>query len=72
MLGAVVPLQVHPGTHRQALRGTISYEPPSHLADGGDSVTFTVTNLVGTLTYDAANHDPDGDSNGTSITVTKI
>lgn len=35
--------------------------------------TFTVTGVShGTLTYDAtANHDPDGDSNGTSITVLK-
>jgi len=40
---------------------------------GGSSVTFTVTNVThDTLTYDAtANHDPDGDSDGTSITVTK-
>jgi hypothetical protein len=37
------------------------------------SVTFTVGNVThGTLTYTAAsNHDPDGDSNGTSITVLK-
>ncbi len=39
----------------------------------GTSVTFTVTNLSKTgYIYDsAANTDPDGDSNGTSITVTK-
>ena len=37
------------------------------------SVTFTVDNVShSTLTYDAtANHDPDGDSNGTTITVNK-
>jgi hypothetical protein len=37
------------------------------------SVTFTVTNLSGAgYTYaSSANHDPDGDSNGTSITVSK-
>ena len=37
------------------------------------SVTFTVTGVShATLTYNSAgNHDPDGDSNGTSITVTK-
>ncbi len=37
------------------------------------SVTFTVTSLTKSgLTYAAsANHDPDGDSNGTSITVAK-
>ncbi len=36
------------------------------------SVTFTVDNVTDTLTYDStANHDPDGDSDGTSITVPK-
>ena len=36
------------------------------------SVTFTVTNVTSPLTYSAAgNHDPDGSSNGTSITVMK-
>jgi serine protease AprX len=37
------------------------------------SVTFTVSNLVGTdYTYNSiANHDPDGDSTGTVITVNK-
>lgn len=37
------------------------------------SVTFTVTDVShGTLAYDSnANHGPDGDSNGTEITVTK-
>ena len=37
------------------------------------SVTFTVEDLSeGSSTYDAtANHDPDGDSDGTSITVFK-
>jgi hypothetical protein len=37
------------------------------------SVTFTVDNVThATLTYNSAdNHDPDGDSNGTSITVNK-
>lgn len=37
------------------------------------SVTFKVTNVVyGTLTYVAGdNHDPDGDSNGTSIKVSR-
>jgi hypothetical protein len=37
------------------------------------SVTYTVTNLSATgYTYDAAaNSDPDGDSNGTSITIVK-
>lgn len=38
---------------------------------GGTSVTFTVTNVAGAgLTYNAAaNADPDGDSNGTAITI---
>jgi hypothetical protein len=37
------------------------------------SVTFGVVNVAqATLTYKSAdNHDPDGDSNGTSITVSK-
>jgi serine protease AprX len=37
------------------------------------SVTFTTSNLSKSgYTYNAAaNHDPDGDSNGTQITVTK-
>lgn len=39
---------------------------------GLTSITFCVTNVTGTLTYDAAaNHDPDGDSNGTCVTVNK-
>lgn len=39
----------------------------------GDSITFTVTGVAhDAFTYDApGNHDPDGDSNGTSITVSK-
>jgi hypothetical protein len=37
------------------------------------TVIFTVTNVISpSLTYDpAANADPDGDSNGTAITVSK-
>jgi hypothetical protein len=37
------------------------------------SVSFTVTNVVlGTFAYNpASNHDPDGDSNGTNISVAK-
>ena len=40
---------------------------------GGTEVTFTVTGVThDILTYDAtANHDPDGDSDGTIITVSK-
>jgi uncharacterized repeat protein (TIGR01451 family) len=39
----------------------------------GDSITFTVTDVAhGAFTYSAAdNHDADGDSDGTSITVWK-
>ena len=44
--------------------GSISRNKPS--------VTFTVTNVTSSLTYAAAgNHDPDGSSNGSSITVIK-
>jgi hypothetical protein len=36
------------------------------------SVTFSVTNVTKSgYTYNAANHDVDGGSNGTTITVTK-
>ena len=36
------------------------------------SVTFSVTGLAGSgYTYNGANHDPDGDSDGTSITIAK-
>lgn len=43
------------------------------LAAKTTSVTFTVTGVThATLTYNSsANHDPDGDSNGTVITVSK-
>jgi hypothetical protein len=42
-------------------------------APGSGSVTFTITNLSKSgFSYAAAsNHDPDGDSDGTAITVTK-
>ena len=40
--------------------------------NSGSSVTFVVTNVTDTLTYDdVANHDPDGDSDGTTFTVFK-
>jgi hypothetical protein len=40
---------------------------------GNSTMTWTVTNVThASLTYDsAANTDPDGDSNGTSITANK-
>jgi hypothetical protein len=39
----------------------------------GQSATFTVTGLTKSgVTYQpAANHDPDGDSNGTTITIVR-
>jgi hypothetical protein len=38
----------------------------------GTSATFAVTNVSAGLTYNsAANHDPDGDSTGTSITLAR-
>ena len=50
--------------------GTCVVLVPS-LRRGTKSVTFTVTNVtMPGQTYDpSANQDPDGDSNGTSITV---
>ena len=45
----------------------------SPLNNGVDSVTFTVDSITaaGYIYYDADNHDPDGDSDGTSITVSR-
>ena len=44
-----------------------------NISNGAKAATFTVTAVQpSTLTYNAAaNHDPDGDSNGTSIAVRK-
>ena len=51
--------------------GTVTFSTGN--MSGGTGVTFTVTGVThDMLTYDAtANHDPDGDSDGTSITVSK-
>jgi len=51
--------------------GTVTFSTGNMAS--GDSVTFTVTNVThDTLTYDfKANDDPDDDSDGTSITVSK-
>lgn len=45
----------------------------NNISQNGSSITFTVTNVThSSNTYSAgANHDPDGDSNGTAITVLK-
>ncbi|MCA9926513.1 MAG: S8 family serine peptidase, partial [Anaerolineales bacterium] len=45
----------------------------SNISKNSSSVTFTVSNVThATLVYNSgANHDPDGDSNGTSIVVLK-
>jgi serine protease AprX len=52
--------------------GTVSFTSPS-LTKRIGSVTFTITGVTGaTLAYDSsANHDADGDSDGTRITVYK-
>jgi len=49
--------------------GTASYQ--TGWFNGSGSVTFTVNDVThATLTYNAGdNHDPDGDSDGTSITI---
>ena len=53
-----------------ATDGTVTFSTGT--IAGGESVTFTVDGLAGTLAYEStANHDPDGDSDGTTITVTK-
>jgi len=44
----------------------------NNLKNGVSSVDFTVSNLSGAFPYQpSANHDPDGDSNGTSINLAK-
>jgi hypothetical protein len=47
--------------------------PRAGIPKNTGSVTLTVTNVaLGTFVYQpASNHDPDGDSSGTAITVTK-
>lgn len=40
-------------------------------AKSAASITFTVTSLSGATYSSAANHDPDGDSNGSTLTVLK-
>jgi len=49
--------------------GTVSYQ--AGWINGSGSVTFTVNDVThATLTYDPlGNHDPDGDSDGTSISI---
>ena len=55
--------------HRANGRCTIT---SSSIAKRTGSVTFTVTSVAAALPYvAAANGDPDGDSNGTSIVVAK-
>jgi hypothetical protein len=49
------------------------YVLSNQVAGSSGSVTFTIMNMTkGGFSYTpSANHDPDGDSNGTTITVTK-
>jgi hypothetical protein len=51
--------------------GTVTFSTGNMAS--GDSVTFKVTDVThDTLTYDStANHDPDGDSDGTTIILSK-
>ncbi len=60
-----------PGSHTCTTDATGKCGVLTLAADSVPSLTFTVTGAVKSgYTYDAgANHDPDGDSNGTSITV---
>ncbi len=59
-------------TGTTASNGTVSFSTGSIMGQSG-SVTLTIDNVThSSLTYDAgSNHDPDGDSNGTTITVVK-
>lgn len=56
-----------------ATNGQCTVTSPSMSRARTASVTFTVNNLTKSgYTYDsAANHDPEGDSNGTKITVNR-
>ncbi|MDF2466242.1 MAG: h16 [Ramlibacter sp.] len=48
------------------------YVASGNIAKRKNSATFTITNVSGALTYQpSGNHDPDGDSDGTRITVLK-
>jgi hypothetical protein len=60
------------GTCTTAAAGTCSAST-GNMKNTKTSVTFDVTNLAKSgATYDpGANQDPDGDSNGTRITVTR-
>jgi thermitase len=51
--------------------GQCPMQSPAMAKKGSTSTTFTVTTLDGDATDGTANHDNDGSSNGTSITVTR-
>jgi hypothetical protein len=74
--GATVSIQWSGGTSGTASATTDSsgqYSFTSSPVNNTDSVTLTITSVShATLTYSAAaNHDPDADSDGTSITIAK-
>ena len=74
-LGGVTVNGTFSGAASGAVSGTTGADGSVAFAtgtlSGGTTVSFTVTELAGTLAYDpTANHDPDGDSDGTTITVT--
>jgi hypothetical protein len=60
------------GTCTTNAAGTCSITSPN-ISNTQPSATFTITNITHTtLTYNQpANHDPDGESNGTTITVSR-
>ena len=75
-LGGVTVSGTFSGAASASASGTTAADGTVTLATGtlagGESVTFTVNGLAGTLADDStANHDPDGDSDGTTITITK-
>jgi hypothetical protein len=53
--------------------GTCQVSPSSYIANTIGSVTFTVTGMTlkASAYAPAANHDPEADSNGTTVTITR-
>ncbi len=51
--------------------GQCAVSTPAMVKRTSSSATFTVSGIAGADYQSAANHDPDGDSDGNSITVVR-